>query len=253
MIKKALLTLFIISVFAGRAFSALTADINHSHIKIDSFYHGSTVSVKGTKDKGTDLIIKISSPEGHESLRRKGKLAGLLWMNVGHLKIENVPSLYSIHSTKALNELLTADEMNANMIGYAALKNSAKIEGAEEKDKWFSEFIKYKEASGLYWATNGKIQITPSPNSESESFQTVVDWPYQAQPGQYEITVYAVKNGVVLEKVTKTILVEQVGIVKALADMAKNNGALYGIISIAIAIGAGFGVGLIFRKGGGGH
>jgi len=41
--------------------------------------------------------------------------------------------------------------------------------------------------------------------------------------------------------------------VKALSGMAKNNGALYGIISILIALGAGFGVGMIFRKGGGAH
>jgi uncharacterized membrane-anchored protein YitT (DUF2179 family) len=32
--------------------------------------------------------------------------------------------------------------------------------------------------------------------------------------------------------------------------MAKNNGTLYGIISIVVAVLAGFGVGMIFRKGG---
>jgi hypothetical protein len=35
--------------------------------------------------------------------------------------------------------------------------------------------------------------------------------------------------------------------------MAKNNGALYGIISIMAALGAGFGVGLVFRKNDGAH
>ena len=49
------------------------------------------------------------------------------------------------------------------------------------------------------------------------------------------------------------MIVEQVGIVKTLANMAKNNGALYGAISIVVALIAGFGVGIIFRKGGGGH
>jgi hypothetical protein len=32
--------------------------------------------------------------------------------------------------------------------------------------------------------------------------------------------------------------------------MVKNYGAIYGIISIIVAIAAGFGVGMIFRKGG---
>ncbi len=43
------------------------------------------------------------------------------------------------------------------------------------------------------------------------------------------------------------------GLVKSFADMAKNSAALYGAISILAALVAGFGVGLIFRKGGGAH
>jgi hypothetical protein len=35
--------------------------------------------------------------------------------------------------------------------------------------------------------------------------------------------------------------------------MAKNNAAVYGILSILAALGAGIGVGLVFRKGGGAH
>jgi F0F1-type ATP synthase membrane subunit c/vacuolar-type H+-ATPase subunit K len=49
------------------------------------------------------------------------------------------------------------------------------------------------------------------------------------------------------------VLVEQVGMVKSLAGMAKENAALYGGLSILAALGAGFGVGLVFRKGGGAH
>jgi hypothetical protein len=49
------------------------------------------------------------------------------------------------------------------------------------------------------------------------------------------------------------VRVEQVGVVKALASMARDSAALYGIVSIAIALGAGFGVGLIAKKGGGAH
>jgi len=47
--------------------------------------------------------------------------------------------------------------------------------------------------------------------------------------------------------------VEQVGIVKTLATMAKTNAAVYGLLSVGIALCAGIGVGLVFRKGGGSH
>ena len=67
------------------------------------------------------------------------------------------------------------------------------------------------------------------------------------------VTVYAVKDKKVIETATSNVLVEQVGMVKSFANMAKNNAALYGIIAILAALTAGFGVGLVFRKNGGAH
>ena len=62
--------------FAGTASAMLTAKANHDHISIDFFYHGSTVSVKGLSDAGRDLVIKITSPEGRQVLKKKGKVGG---------------------------------------------------------------------------------------------------------------------------------------------------------------------------------
>ena len=61
------------------------------------------------------------------------------------------------------------------------------------------------------------------------------------------------KDKHIIEKAETRVVVEQVGIIKMLSGMAANNGAMYGIISIIIALGAGFGVGMVFRKGGGAH
>jgi hypothetical protein len=35
--------------------------------------------VSGTSDKGVDLVIRITSPETHLVMKKKGKVAGLLW------------------------------------------------------------------------------------------------------------------------------------------------------------------------------
>ena len=54
-----------------------------------------------------------------------------------------------------------------------------------------------------------------------------------------------------IESAKADVNVEQVGVVKLLADMAKNNGGLYGIFSIVAVLGAGFGVSMVFKKRGG--
>jgi len=249
------LALIFILIFTGNASAMLTAKANHDHITIDFFYHGSTVSVRGESDPNVDLIIKITAPEEHQVLKQKGKVGGLLWMNVGQLKFEHTPNFYAVYSTKKLDELLGKEEMEKYVIGYPALEKHVTVTPSaneEEKAKWFNEFVKYKEASNVYASSFGKISTTAKADGRQE-YYILTNWPYQAAPGDYLVTVYAVKNGKVVEQAEAKVNVEQAGLVKTLATMAKNNAAFYGILSIGIALGAGFGVGLVFRKGGGSH
>jgi uncharacterized protein (TIGR02186 family) len=240
---------------AGPAHAMLTAKANHDHITIDFFYHGSTVSVKGLSDPGRDLVIKIASPESHQMMKKKGKVAGTLWMNVGKLAFENTPNLYEVFSTKAIDSILTRDEQQKFVLGYPALANHAEIDpvtNETEKKQWFNEFVKYKEDSNLYVSKESTIETTTLPDGHQQ-YSVMTQWPYQAAPGEYIVTVYAVKDGKVVEQAESHVKVEQVGMVKTLATMAKNSAAFYGILSVGIALSAGFGVGLIFRKGGGAH
>jgi len=241
--------------YAGNASAMLTAKANHDHITIDFFYHGSTVGVKGISDAGRDLVIKITSPEGHQVMKQKGKVAGVLWMNVGTLKFENTPNMYELFSTKKVEDILTAEEQKKHTLGYAALADHVEISplaNAAEKTQWFGEFVKFKEASNLYKTDFGRIEMKDLADGHQEYFiQT--QWPYQAAPGEYLVSVYAVKDGKVVEQAESHVKVEQIGMVKTLAGMAKDSAALYGFLSIGVALSAGFGVGMVFRKGGGSH
>lgn len=250
-------------LLSGNALAYMTIKVNHDHIKIDTFYHGSAVTVRGVSDPGTDLVIKITSPECSQDLRKKGKVAGILWMNTGELKFENVPNLYFLGSTGKFENILSPDEVDKYLIGYSPLKGHTEIKSVvskslppeslsgDEKTRWFNEFVKLKEASRLYFISSEKISITMADGRQQYFIK--FDWPYEAPAGNYMVTAYAVKDKKVVEEAEGNVLVEQVGVVKALANMAEKKGALYGMMSIIVALGAGFGVGIIFRKGGGAH
>ncbi|MBZ0155288.1 MAG: TIGR02186 family protein [Alphaproteobacteria bacterium] len=243
-----------VGLLSGEASAQLTATANHDRIGIDFFYHGSSVSVRGSADPGCDLIIKIASPEGEQTLKKKGKVAGLLWMNVGSLHIGEVPKVYSLHSTREIREIVSREGREKYVLGYEALEKRADMKPVAdraEKARWFGEFVKFQEHSGLYAASVGKILVR-NENGKG-NYYTLIQWPYQAPPGVYTVTVYAVKDGKVVQTAETKVSVEQVGLVKRLADMAKYHGGLYGMLSILAALGAGFGVGMVFRKGGGAH
>jgi hypothetical protein len=159
-----------------------------------------------------------------------------------------------LRATKDTGKLMASDELGKYTIGYPALSRHAELspvtDGAE-KDKWFGEYVKLKENSKLYESTDGGFTFGDS--GGKHTYYTMFAWPDQAPPGDYIVTVYAVKSGKVVEQATSKVLVEQVGVVKSLAGMAKSNGASYGILAIIAALGAGFGVGMVFKKGGGAH
>lgn len=240
--------------FPDKASAELTIKTNNTHIKINPFYHGSTINVAGDAALETDLIIKISSQDRHEVLKQKGKVFGLLWMNTETLNLEDVPNIYFIYSTKKIENIMSSEEMDKYVLGYSALSRHIKITPAlneNERLKWFNEFVQYKKSSNLYTTSQNSI-LTLAKNGK-QAYSLLVPWPYQAPPDNYIVTVYEVKDKRVIEKVETNVLVESVGIVKVLAHMAKNNGAIYGVISILAALIAGFGTGLVFRKSGGSH
>lgn len=250
----ACLTFAALMFLGGQAEANLNMKANHDHIEVDFFYHGSTVTVSGEADTGTDLVVKIASPDGHQQLKKKGKAGGFLWMNVGDLELAHTPNLYFLNSTRELGDMLDQEEMNRYVLGYSSLMDHAEMDPVDnkgEQEKWFDEFIKFKENSQLYSVSTGDINV--SEENGRQRFRILFDWPYQALPGDYTATVYAVKDNKVVEKAEHPILVEQVGVAKSLFNMANNNGALYGIVSIIVALSAGFGVGIIFGKEGGAH
>lgn len=261
----------------------VSLELCKDHINIDFNYHGEKLFMKGIVDKGSDLVIKVVSIDQHSQvLRKKEHVAGLVWMNVGEITFSNVPEFYEVRATRALDEILTPEEKARYGLGYQALflqsslaQNGVKLEGAE-KEKWFEEFIKYKESSRLYSAGTGpsagskkahaafslgvseaNASGSPLPISGGQGRTTdysfVFEWPYQAKPGTYKATVYEVRDKKVVGQAEDTFVVKKVGAVNVLSGLLNKHGAIYGIISILVALGAGFGVGAVFGKGGGAH
>lgn len=246
-----LFVLLSIVVFDGLASASLTLNTSSKSIDVDFFYHGSSIDINGVSGAGSDIIVKITSPEGHQTLKKKGKVAGILWMNVGDLKFEHTPDLFIIRSTNKIEDILNEEEIDKYILNYPALMKNVEISpdmDEPDKIKWFDEFVKFKEASSLYDLSFGGVETAA--NGEAQSYQISLEWPYQAAPGDYTVMIYEVKDKKIINNTSSIITVQQTGIVKTLSEMAKNNGALYGIISIVIALAAGFGVGIIFRGGG---
>ncbi|GBE06603.1 MAG TPA: hypothetical protein ENH45_01050 [Nitrospirae bacterium] len=252
-IKALLLAGCLMLIPVPDAFS-VTFKVSPEHIAVDSLYHGSRVSITGEVGADEEVIVKVTSEEHKVDLRKKGKKMGLLWMNVGELEIEPVSDVYLLFSTRDINEILNPEQQNSYVIGYGSLKKIVSlvpVSDEAEKEKWFDEFIKFKENDNIYGVFPGTIDVISS--GEEKKFKIDVDWPYQAPPQEYKVSAYTVKNGLISGESNATLIVEKTGALRFLSEMAFNKAAVYGVVSIFIAIFAGFIVSMVFKGGGGGH
>ena len=82
----------------------------------------------------------------------------------------------------------------------------------------------------------------------AREFQTKVFFPSNTLPGLYDVTIYQIKNKIVIGEKNKKITVSRAGIGSTIYEFAHDEPATYGIICIMLAAFAGLAAATAFRK-----
>lgn len=247
--KQMALIVFLSAVSSG-AQAALTCSVVPQDININIGYSGSDITITGSGASSDGLIIKIQSSPARTVLKYKGKAGGLLWMKLGEITYENLPSLYLLYGSRRLDDLLPAEALARYGLGYAVLINGARVQSEIpniDRQKWLREFIKFKEAQNLYHKDLHAVQV----DSAGGRYLLKLHWPFEAPPGSYTVQVLAVSGGRVAGRAATEIRVRQGCLVSKLSALAHDRGAVYGLLAVFLAAAAGIGVGLFFKRRGG--
>ncbi len=225
--------------------------VNPSVVDMDIFYGGVDLTVKGEVPRGCDAVIAILGRTSKEDLMRKGKRLEL-WMNVGEVVVRGAPNLYLLRSN-SLSAVADVD-LEAQW-GYRALKKqitfSTKLK-VSHGDELFHEFIRLKESQEVYGVYPHGVTITPAGPGRNTA-QAVFPIPTRVVPGTYRVYLFAVRDGLVVQRQSVPLQVRVVGLPAFLDSFARNHALLYGVMAVLIAMGAGLLSGVIFKKKGGHH
>ena len=82
---------------------------------------------------------------------------------------------------------------------------------------------------------------------EDTLFRTAITLPANLTEGTYEARIFLTRNGRVIDEYTAEIPVHKVGLERWLYNLSRENPMLYGIMSLTIAIAAGWGASAAFR------
>ncbi len=224
--------------------------IDPKEIRIGMFYRGAKVHVEGTAPAGSRVALLCVGEEGKVELKRKGKVWGVLWMNVGEVAFEHVPSLYLartdlVEGHPSIGSIPAGARLGLGYDGIEAQVVSS--QAGESGHSLFREFIKLKEQEGLYSFERRGVR-SGSAGTGSSGVSADFSLPASIPPGVYEVRMlgYQGDTGVLLA--SETLTVRRVGFAALIASTAQRYGLLYGALSVVVAIAAGFLTGVVFSK-----
>ena len=102
--------------------------------------------------------------------------------------------------------------------------------------------IRIREREGLYQTLEEQVVV-----DEQTLFRTEIALPANLTEGQYATRIFLTRNGEVISTYQTFIDVRKVGLEQFLYELAHNQPLIYGILSLVIAIFAGWGASEAFR------
>ena len=240
---------------ALQAAQGVTVHLEPNLVAIDASYNGTRVSLSGDVPREASVLVRLSGATRNDEFLKKGRVMGFLWMNTGTITFHHIPRIYLLYAPPGV----TARDLAENStwqdlgIGFGALRNQTELTPAgEDFDTQFREFLKLKIKEGLYGVHENAVTYQDA-DGDMKSFQAALTIPCAVPPGNYTVTAFILKNGTVLESVDQQLKIEESGLPALISSLAFNHGALYGVLSILFAIGAGLLMGMFFKKGGEAH
>jgi uncharacterized protein (TIGR02186 family) len=259
--KHSLILLLVLLVVSIASFVAADTEgttrasirVSPEPLEVTTFFSGAALTVTGHAPARMKLAVLVSGADTDITVKKKGKVWGVLWMNVGEAEIRSIPSVYLLSTSAQLAQLGSPAVRQAKGIGLDVLGASRGITG--DGADVLSELVKLKKHEHLYGSFESSVTTRPSQAEEVE-YTTQLPVPACIPEGSYNVELWGF--GTAEEKVqllaAAELTVKTVGVTHSIAEFAHAHGLLYGIFALITALAVGLLTGLLFGLAGkGGH
>lgn len=230
---------------ADRAVGAV--EVDPAAVVVGMFYNGATVHASAVVPEGSRVAILCRGEVHTLSMKKKGKVLGVLWMNTGDIEFRDVPGVYMLRTSTPLDGLAPEPMLRELDLGFDALARESTPAGQDPS--LFDELVRLREKERLWSVEEGAVELTGADHAAAALATADFALPPKVPPGEYEILVYAF-DGLRPELIGEKVLtVQQAGVTAAITELAMEHGLLYGILAVVIAIVVGLFTGVVFGIG----
>ena len=221
--------------------------LSRDEVAITATFEGSEILIFGAikrneparNDADLGVIVTVAGPDEPVTVRKKDRRLGI-WVNTQAVEVDVAPTFYAVATNRPLEEILTfTEDLNTRISTQRAIRSvGATIDNAESFTR---ALIRIRAGQGLYQTLPTGVSV-----EEDTLFRTLIPLPANLTEGDYKAEIYLTRGGQIVDLYSTVIPVKKVGLERWLYNLAHEDAFLYGLMSLAIAIGAGWSASAVF-------
>lgn len=228
----------------------IVADLSQDRISISTNFDGSEILVFGAIKRDQPqpvgqrlaIIVTVAGPREDVTIRRKDRRLGI-WVNTESVEAKGVPSFYAVSSSIPLAQALRPEEDEEWAITTArALIAPGMATISDANPDFLDALIRVNTAAGLFGTAEQSVEVR-----HATLFSTEIALPADLTEGNYNTRIFLTRDGEVVDSYGTSIFVQKVGMERWIYALAHEQPILYGLLSLFIAIAAGWSASAVFR------
>ena len=247
--RAVLLLLLALAALPARG-EEVVAALSQNRISINTNFDGSEILIFGAVKRETpipgdaplEVVITVSGPSKPVTVRRKDRRFGI-WVNVEGAEIDRAPSFYAVATSSDWNAVMTDTEDLRHEVSVGrAIRAVGAASEVGDVAAFTEALIRIREDENLYQTNIGTVTF-----DQQTLFNTSVRLPANLTEGAYTTRFFLTRAGRVVDSHETVIDVNKVGLERFLFSLSRERPLVYGLLSLAIAIAAGWSASAFFR------
>lgn len=242
MLLRALLVLLAFVSLPARA-EEVVLGLSQDKVAITATFDGSEILIFGAVKREAPIqetpplqvVIAVSGPQGPVTVRRKERRFGI-WVNTDAVEVDAAPSFYAVATSGPFSDVLTNVEDQRHKVSIPrAIRSVGAPMNVNDAQAFSEAVIRIRRNEGLYQMLEGAVQF-----DQQTLFRTSISMPANLTEGNYPTRIFLTRGGKVVSTLETVIDVNKVGLERWLFDLSRQKPLIYGLMSLAIAIAAGW-------------
>lgn len=238
----------------GGVAADLPAAVAEEQITVSSDYRGSYITVFGVnpdrRGRG-DVVVVVRGPDQSATVMRKRRFLGL-WVNGNPVRFSETPSFFAVLSNRPLRLIASPQAIwSLELDPAASAQLASAVPAGADPSAYRAALVRLRRGLGLYQEYSGPA----SPDRrggltmyQGGLFRAVVRLPANAPIAEYHADTYLFRDGRLISSQRVPIRIARVGFERNIHDLATNASLLYGLLTVALALGAGALAAYLFRR-----